>query len=94
MANAAAAGSFFTNAFTAFQEPKIVVETQQPEVFMPEEIFTAPAAQDEVIFHPVAQPEPDMAQPPAPPSAPAALADEEDDYDTPSYIKRERRLFQ
>ncbi len=95
MANAAAAGSTFnSNAFTSFQEPRIVMdataqEVQEPEVFMP-------MSEDEIIFHPVAQaqPEPQMAQPPMPPSSPAAVADDEDDYDTPAFLRRERRLFQ
>jgi cell division protein FtsZ len=95
MANAAAAGSFFTNAFTAFQEPRIVMEPAQPELVLPEDHFFHPPAEEEVVFHPVAQPEPEMIQPPSPPSAPAALASpgDEDDFDTPAYIKRERRLF-
>ncbi len=81
----AASAGFFSNAFTAVQEPRIVmdaVQPSEPDIFAtPIEVAPHDTAHDEVIFHPIPAPEP------------APAPSDEDDYDTPAFLKRERRLF-
>jgi cell division protein FtsZ len=122
-AQAAAAGSFFTNAFTSFQEPvmrepelrgpispepKIVLDQIEAQAaIQPDEVFS-PAQDDEMVWHPVDQHPVDQhpvdqhpvnqagehlaTEPPQFSSAPNQVV-AEDDFDTPAYIKRERKLF-
>ncbi|MDX2267294.1 MAG: cell division protein FtsZ [Bryobacter sp.] len=93
LAQAAAAGAFFTNAFTAMEEPKVVLDAfESAPSISPDEVFTpGPLTDGEVTFLPP-HPAPLDAAPEAPPTFSNGAAPD-DDFDTPAYIKRERKLF-